>query len=47
MKIRIKTGVNMFIERGREKFELEHTLQGVKLIFFFLIATWLLNSSKW
>ena len=24
----------MFIERGREKFELEHTLQGVKLIFF-------------
>ena len=23
------------------------TLWGVKLIFFFLIATWLLNSSKW
>ena len=23
------------------------TLQGVKLNFFFLIATWLLNSSKW
>ena len=24
----------MFIERSREKFELEHTLQGGKLIFF-------------
>ena len=29
-----QTGVNMFIERSREKFELEHTLQSVKLIFF-------------
>ena len=33
---------------GQEFFSPETwTLQGVKLNFFFLIATWLLNSSKW
>ena len=43
MKIRIKTGVNIFIERGREKFELEHTLYVYTQLDVILMSEELLN----